>query len=742
MDLKKHRSQWLFLAIFFLQTLLLTPASQAQKACENVHTQQAIQLKQADAYSRIEAQKELLKFAQEHNLPVRYLEVGPADRKIQRLFVAVDVANEALMQAYRDRFNLDTPIGDKGAGTLVLEFMRESLSSPEHYVPAIVRTDAKFESRGWRWGKPDPYMTYPEYWNGWMLNVRQSNEYKETGIAAFGHLIELSKSEQENFKIFINNPDLRAPCKSDNCVAWQTGIELGRTAKDATDAERKFLFNELGVSRSMAHFEIGRRLMHAANERHNAIVVFVNGEKGIHTFQTALEKTLVPEPKIPYQSIIRGYQANLGQSLKAVEAIPDGAKIFVPIAAGASPDGIAALIQRATQTKKGFDVHVLVNGISANDFRKGIETTDGKFRVHALFLGSNLRELHAEGKVDVIPGNLSDFTRVMKDPTQTEFHYDAILVRVSPPDANGYHSLGPNQDMIMTILQNRPGIKIIAEVNPNVPYTNGTNRIHKDKITSQFESKTQLAGPAVVPLSEVDSKIGHHIAQLIDSGSYLQIGIGNIFGGVPASLKALGKKDLKISTEMLGDPMMEMIKDGTAKSAETGFAYGSTNLYKWLDRNPKVVFKDTAHVNSPGRVSRLKQFHAVNTALQVNLFGESNATMGPNGRISSPGGQVEFMTGASRSPGGKAIIAIRSTAKEGALSSIVLDFYPGPITTPHESVTHVVTEYGIAVLQGKSIRQRAIALINVAHPKFRAEILAQAIKRGLLKEEDRAHIQD
>jgi acyl-CoA hydrolase len=113
----------------------------------------------------------------------------------------------------------------------------------------------------------------------------------------------------------------------------------------------------------------------------------------------------------------------------------------------------------------------------------------------------------------------------------------------------------------------------------------------------------------------------------------------------------------------------------------------------------------------------------VNTALQVNLFGESNATMGPKGRISSPGGQVEFMTGAARSTGGKAIIAIRSTAKEGALSTIVLDMYKGPVTTPHESVTHVVTEYGVAVLRGKSEFDRAVALINVAHPKFRKELM-------------------
>jgi acyl-CoA hydrolase len=131
----------------------------------------------------------------------------------------------------------------------------------------------------------------------------------------------------------------------------------------------------------------------------------------------------------------------------------------------------------------------------------------------------------------------------------------------------------------------------------------------------------------------------------------------------------------------------------------------------------------------------------VNTALQVNLFGETNATMGPQGRISSPGGQVEFMTGAARSEGGKAIIAIRSTAKEGTLSTIVLDLYRGPITTPHESVTHVVTEYGVAELRGKSEPERALALINVAHPKFRQQLFTDAVNAHILNETQRGLVQ-
>lgn len=726
-----------FILSLFLVTSVLPQTSWAQQACYDVFKTEPRKILDVKKAPDRNDSRGLMAFAIEHNLETRVLELGPADRKIKRLFVAIDIKNEALMKAYYERFNLDTPINAQVAGTLVLDYTKESLTQPEHYVPAIVRRTANPKDKGYRWGKPDPYMeSYEQYYQEWILRDRRSPDFDTTGIAAFSHLIELSPAERDNVRKFLDNPDLRGPCKSDNCVAWQTGIELGKTDKDVPDAERRYLFNELGISRSMAHFEIGRRLMHAANERHNQIAVFVNGELGLTTFKTALEKNLVPEPKIPYASILRNYQAKTSAALKAMDALPDGARVFMPIAAGASPEAVGAMIQKATTLKKGIDLHVLVNGVSANDFRKGVETTDGKFRVHALFLGGNMRELYAEGKVDVVPGNLSDFTRFMKDPSQTAFQYDAIVVRVSPANAEGYHSLGPNNDMIMTILRHRPDIKIIAEVNPNVPFTHGNNKIHKNQLISTFESQTQLAGPAVVPPSAVDAKIGYYIGSLVESRAKLQIGIGNIFSGVPDGLQAFKRKGITISTEMFGDPMMDMMNRGIAVKAETGFAYGSANLYRWLHGNEKVEFKETELVNNPGRISRYKKFHAVNTALQVNLFGESNATMGPNGRISSPGGQVEFMTGAARSEGGKAIIAIRSTAKEGTLSSIVLDFYKGPITTPHESVTHVVTEYGVAELRGKGEPDRAVALINIAHPKFRKQLTEQALERGLIHQAD------
>lgn len=676
----------------------------------------------------------LAKFAGENKLPYRWHDFGPEDRKVRRLVVAVDINNLQLMEKYRSTFNIDqqTVRNDKGSGTLVVEQTWEDVTRPEHYVYTYIRAFADKDQPVYRWGRKD--MTWQSSFNSLRGNVTN-----QKGLIGIAQLIELNSQEAANVKIFLDNPDLRGPCKSGNCVAWLTGTELGKTDKATKDEERKYLFNELGVSRTIAPFEIARRLTHASNERHGAIVVFVDGQKGIDSFTKEFEKNLIPEPKIPYATILKNYQT-INPAQKAMEVIQDGEKIFFPIAAGASPEAVEALVAHTQKLQKGVDIHVLVNGVSAQTLRKGVETTDGKFRVHALFLGGNMRELYKENKVSVIPGNLSDFTRMMRDQQQIEFHYDTMVVRVSETTKDGYHSLGPNHDMIMTILRDRPNIKIIAEINPNIPFTNGDNVIHSSKFKATFKSTTELAGPTTVPANEVDTRIGLNLGRLIDSGATLQVGIGNIFGGLPNGLKAAGKSHIKISTEMFGDHMMQMINDGVAISAETGFAFGSGNLYKWLNENLKVKFVSTEYVNAPGRVADTPHFHAVNTALQIDLSGQVNATMGPDGRISSPGGQVEFMSGASRSEGGKAIIAIRSTAKNDTISSITLDLYRGPITTPHENVTHVVTEYGTAELRGKNERERAVALINIAHPKFRRELAENAVARQILHPNDLAKI--
>lgn len=724
--------------------------AQAQESCHAIFLVRQPKSYYA-AYDRIDISKltkndtaqlttrQMIEFGREHNLPFRLIEVGPPERRLQRLFVAIDANNADLMQAYRDKFNLNQKLDDKINGSLVLEFAYEKADSNQ-YVTGVLRTSANPQDPIYRWGRKD--LPWKDWWKGWIYGHRIT----DNPVLGYGHVIGLTAAEKSNVQYYLEHPQERGPCKSDNCVAWTSSIELGKTAIGVEADERNALFTELGIARASAHFEILRRLVHAANDRHSTIAVFVTGEEGYNWFEKATD-LLPQDPKIPYQSIIRGleFQAD-SPVMKAISQIPDGAKVFIPIAAGASPDGVSALIQKSVTAKNGYDVHMQVNGVSGATLQKAVDTAEGKFRIHALFLGGNLRKLYREGKVNVIPGYLSDFARMVKDPENEDFRYDAMIVRVAPPDAEGRYSLGPNNDMIMTVLKSRPGIKVIAEINANVPHTFGDNYLTKDQITASFESGTQLAGPPQVPRTEVETAIGKNVASLIDADATLQIGIGNVFDGIPEALYVKTKQEnkfgqLKVSTEMFGDNLKVLVQNGMATSAQTGFAYGSGELYRWLDNNKKVSFLETDVVNNPAFISSHPKMHAVNTALQVTLLGASNATHGPGGvRISSPGGQVEFMSGAARSEGGKSIIAIRSTAKHGEISTIVLDTYGGQITTPYESVNYVVTEYGIAKLVGKTERQRAIAMINIAHPKFRQELMAEALQRGLINVDDMAKI--
>jgi len=720
----------------------------AAESCSAIFSSPLIQVKSyRDEYDHLDVTKitksesaqetlrQMIQFGREHNLPFKLIEVGPPERRIQRLFVAIDGEDPNLMQAYRDQFNLNQKLGDQVNGSLVLEFAYEKAQSNQ-YVTGVLRTSPSPDAQIYRWGRQD--LPWNNWWAQW---IHGPNHVTKDPVLGYGHVIGLTEPEKENVQYFLNHPKERGYCKSDNCVAWTSSIELGKTRIGAEDDDRRTLFSELGIARASAHFEILRRLVHAANDRHASIAVFVQGEKGYEWFEKG-ENLLPEDPKIPYQSIIRGLEFKADSPImQAISQIPDGAKVFIPIAAGASPDGVSALIQKAVTAEKGYDVHVQVNGVSGSTLQKAIQTTEGKFRLHALFLGGNLRKLYREGKVNVIPGYLSDFARMVKDPENEDFKYDAMLVRVAPLDAEGHYSLGPNNDMIMTILRSRPGIKVIAEINQNVPHTSGENFLTKDQITASFESGTQLAGPPRVPETIIEETIGVNVASLIDPQATLQIGIGNVFDGIPMNLynaiPAGARGQLKISTEMLGDNLANIIRWGMASSAQTGFAYGSPELYRWLNNNKQVTFLETDQVNNPTYIAEIPKMHAINTALQVTLLGATNATHGPDGvRMSSPGGQVEFMSGAARSVGGKAIIAIRSTAKNGEVSTIVLDTYGGQVTTPAESVTHVVTEYGVAKLVGKSERERAIQMINIAHPKFRQELANQALQRGMIQQAD------
>ncbi len=441
--------------------------------------------------------------------------------------------------------------------------------------------------------------------------------------------------------------------------------------------------------------------------------------------------------------------------IAAVEKLPEfeerKTKIMVPIAAGASTAGVDAVISRAKAMKNGVELHMWVNGISPAVMNKVKEAGD-KVTLVAHFLGPNMRELYRDDYVQLVPGYLGHFAQRVHE-NHPDYQFDIILTRVSrEADALNF---GANSDMIWTLLHYQSEIKIIAEVNSKVPvtYTDlGMNHVPMGRVLATFESDSKLAHPEPVVVTPVEAAIGENVASLIPDGATLQIGIGNIFGGLPAGLRKYHRQSLGIWTEMMGDVLQEVMVDGIAKTATIGFGFGSQEFYNWLNKNPQVRLTPTMIVNDPKMVASIPKFHAVNTALQVSLTGEVNATTGTpeRGRISSPGGQVEFLMGASWSKDGKSIIVIRSTATLGSgteerkISSIVPRTYPVRDGTPNAFVSHIVTEFGIAEIRGKSEKERAIALIRIAHPDFREQLFNNAIKLGHpdripgLRESDRA----
>jgi len=667
-------------------------------------------------------------FAKEHKLPTKVIEFGPPERRVKRLMVRLDITDEKLLEAYRKRYNLHTPLeNDKIGGNLVFEIQNDS----NQYVTGALREFGEVEKDIYRWGKKEQPLE--RWWSQWMKNNRGDHQKY---ILGFGHVIPLDKKQVSNVEHYLANPADRGACKSSNCIAWSSGIELGKTRPGLSDVDRDYLFPHLGVSRSSAHFEIGRRYLHAMSAKHSASFVFVQDKSQMKYFDD-LEKYLPPEPQIPYSNIIRIPLAEDSPVMKAIDIVPDGGKVFVPIAAGASPEGMTALLQKAPSMKKGLDFHFSINGVSEAILKRASREGGEKIRFHSFFIGSNTRELNQAGEINLVHGYLSDFPKRILDTKDKEFHYDALLVRVSPPDSKGRYSLGTNNDMISSVLKSQPNIKIIAEINPNMPHTTGNNFITKKQITSSFESNSALASPPVVPFTKVEDDIGRNLASIIDDNSTIQMGIGNIFDGLPENLSKQRVKGLKISTEMLGDPLMKIMESGITTKAETGFSFGSPKLYKWLDGNKQVRFEPTIKVNDPTLIAKKERFHAINTALQVDLHGNVNATMGPGGRrISSPGGQVDFMAGAAKSHNGKSIIAIRSTAKNGEFSTITLKRYGNELTTPSEYVSHVVTEYGVASLKGKSEAEKTVSLIKVAHPKFRSELAYEAYKKSMISKSD------
>ncbi|WP_437300318.1 acetyl-CoA hydrolase/transferase family protein [Sorangium sp. So ce426] len=432
------------------------------------------------------------------------------------------------------------------------------------------------------------------------------------------------------------------------------------------------------------------------------------------------------------QQTITDWRSRFGDKIKtaeeAIRAIPPGRRILVGSGAAEPTDLVNAMVQSGDHLAGNEIVHLMTEG-PAPYVRPGLER---RFRHTAFFIGQNVREAIHEGRADFMPVFLSEIPSLI---LSGRVGIDVALIQVSPPDAHGFVSLGVSVDIVRAAVDSAD--LVLAEVNPRMPRTHGDSFLHVDRITHLVPVDRELPERAIEPLDDVDRAIGRNVATLVPDGATLQTGIGKIPNAVLAALG--GRSDLGVHTEMLSDGVMDLVQRGVITNRRktllpgklvTSFLLGSRALYAWAHENPVIEMRGSAFTNDPLTIARNDRMIAINAALAVDLTGQVAADTLMGRFFSGIGGQVDFIRGAARSAGGKPIIALRSTAKDGTISRIQPAFEQGAgIVTSRGDVHYVVTEHGVADLWGRNIRQRALALIEIAHPDHRADLLAAAKQR-------------
>lgn len=413
---------------------------------------------------------------------------------------------------------------------------------------------------------------------------------------------------------------------------------------------------------------------------------------------------------------------------EAVSLVRPGCRILIGSGA-AEPRGLVeALTSSGARLADNEIIHILTLGPAPYVAPE----MAGRFRHRAFFIGPNVRRAVQEGRADFVPVFLSEVPQLIRS---RRVGIDVALIQTTPPDAHGFVSLGVSVDVVRAAVDTAQ--LVLAEINPRMPRTHGDSFLHVSKIAKLVWTDVPLPEVKTEAPGEVADAIGHHVARLIADGATLQLGIGSIPDAV---LGALGKhKDLGIHTEMLSDGVMRLFERGVLTGARksllpgkmvASFVMGSSALYAWAHDNPALEMRGSDYTNDPFVIAQNDQMVSINSALAVDLTGQVAADTLSGRFFSGIGGQVDFVRGAARSRGGKSIIAMRSTAKDGAVSRIVPVLEAGAgVVTSRGDVRYVVTEYGVADLWGKSIRERALSLSEVAHPSFRAELLAAAKER-------------
>ena len=412
---------------------------------------------------------------------------------------------------------------------------------------------------------------------------------------------------------------------------------------------------------------------------------------------------------------------------EAVTEIHSRDRVFIHTAAAAPRLLVEAMSERAGELR---DVEVISLHTEGPAPYTAPECA-GSFRINAMFIGANVRQAIQEKRGDFMPIFLSETPLLFRNNV---LPLDVAMVQVSPPDRHGYCSLGVSVDASLAAVQTAR--HVIAQVNPRMPRTHGDGLIHVDRLNAIVEADEPI--PEVQPpvLGEEERAIGRHAASLIEDGSTLQMGIGAI---PDAILGALGDhRDLGIHTEMFSDGLIDLVERGVVtgihKRIHPGkivatFVIGTRRLYDFVDDNPLVSMRDVAYVNDTAVIRQNPKAVAINSAIEVDITGQVCADSIGTRMYSGVGGQMDFVRGASLSPGGKPIIALPAVTRRGE-SRIVpfLNAGAGVVTT-RAHVHYVVTEFGVAHLYGRNLRQRARALIEIAHPTHREELARAATDR-------------
>ncbi|MDH3329360.1 MAG: GNAT family N-acetyltransferase [Desulfobulbaceae bacterium] len=429
----------------------------------------------------------------------------------------------------------------------------------------------------------------------------------------------------------------------------------------------------------------------------------------------------------------------IATSKKALAHVRPGQRVFIGTGCGEPVELVSALTERAGELADVEIIQLFTKG-EAPYAEKSLADC---FTVNSFFIGSNVRMLIQEGLGNYTPILMSDIPRLFHSG---RIPIDVALIQVTPPDATGKVSLGISVDIVKSAAENAS--LVIAQVNPKMPYVQGDSLLDIYDLDILVPVEADLIERKFGPPHEICEKIGKNVAGLIPNGATVEFGLGRIMGvgRLPQAMQNYlhDKKDLGIHTEMLTDGIIDLIESGAVtgvqKTMDRGkitasFCMGTRRLYDYIDKNPLFCFRPTEYVNDSNIIGKQNRMVSINLALEIDLTGQVCSDSVGGQFYSGIGGQVDFNRGATRSPGGRAIIIMPSANTDATRSRIVSVLQPGSgVVVSRGTVHFVVTEYGVAYLHGKSIQERVMALISIAHPNFREQLFQEAVEARYIRQ--------